>query len=543
MHKKLIYAAILLLLPLAIFLPIGLLDLRFEEPRRGLVALEMMLRHNYVVPTIHGWVYLNKPPLFNWLIILSANCTGGLTEWAVRLPSLLALFALALLHFFVARRWVRNRTAAFSALFLITVGDIFFFETVISGEIDLFYALVVYAQLICIFVGFQHKNYALLFLGSCLLMAAGVLTKGLPSLLFQAFTLLAWAGYQRRWRWLFHPWHFAGIGLAALVLGGYGYAYAQQANLPLFITKLFMEASEKSGAQSSWTDVILAPLTYPFLLLKFLLPWCLLLPFLLVKAVRKTLFSNPLLAFAILVIGVNILPYAFTSYPKSRYIYMLYPFMTLLLAHGYFSAGQQLKKYQRFLTVLLGGLMVVVLVALPVLCLVPPTNTVPNLWVGLLPVGLGMLLTLWAYHKQWANSLAIFVLFLCLTRLAYNAISFPLVKKSDSLQLGQHARAIAAIAKNETIYYFDVPDTLRPKGFVPRLLGWRQPELVPPFITYSIPYYITKSTTRIMPFTNILQTNRLYLSPAKLVQVPQARVLYRFVVKNRQIEYLLFRQP
>jgi hypothetical protein len=118
-----------------------------------------------------------------------------------------------------------------------------------------------------------------------------------------------------------------------------------------------------------------------------------------------------------------------------------------------------------------------------------------------------------------------------------------LVKKSDSLQLGQHARAIAAIAKNETIYYFDVPDTLRPKGFVPRLLGWRQPELVPPFITYSIPYYITKSTTRIMPFTNILQTNRLYLSPAKLVQVPQAWVLYRFVVKNRQIEYLLFRQP
>jgi hypothetical protein len=187
--------------------------------------------------------------------------------------------------------------------------------------------------------------------------------------------------------------------------------------------------------------------------------------------------------------------------------------------------------------------MVVVLVALPVLCLVPPTNSVPNLWVSLLPLGLGMLLTLWAYHKQWANRMAIFVLFLCLTRLAYNAISFPLVKKSDSMQLGPHARTIAAIAKNETIFYFDVPDTLRPKGLVPRLLGWRQPELVPPFITYSIPYYITKSTGRIMPFTNRLEANKLYLSPASLVQVPQARVLYRFVVKNRQIEYLLFRQP
>ncbi|MEO1174488.1 MAG: hypothetical protein AAFX94_20900, partial [Myxococcota bacterium] len=41
---------------------------RWEEPRRCMVAFEMIERDNYVVPTVYNEVYTKKPPLQNWVI-------------------------------------------------------------------------------------------------------------------------------------------------------------------------------------------------------------------------------------------------------------------------------------------------------------------------------------------------------------------------------------------------------------------------------------------------------------------------------------------
>lgn len=67
------------------------IDPRLDEIRRGLVTLEMMLRDNYMVPTINGELYLNKPPLYNWLLALSYKAFG-VNEFALRIPVIAAIF-------------------------------------------------------------------------------------------------------------------------------------------------------------------------------------------------------------------------------------------------------------------------------------------------------------------------------------------------------------------------------------------------------------------------------------------------------------------
>ena len=81
-----------------------LLELRAEEPRRAVVALEMVLSGNYLAPHINGMPYYNKPPGFNWMVAACYQLFGSTSEWVSRLPAVLAFLAMGVVNFFVVRR-------------------------------------------------------------------------------------------------------------------------------------------------------------------------------------------------------------------------------------------------------------------------------------------------------------------------------------------------------------------------------------------------------------------------------------------------------
>ena len=87
-NRTLIAISFLLLL-IGFFSSLNTLELRAEEPRRAVVAMEMYYSGDWIVPKIHGWNYYNKPPLFNWVVALHYTLFGTTTEWVVRLPSCL----------------------------------------------------------------------------------------------------------------------------------------------------------------------------------------------------------------------------------------------------------------------------------------------------------------------------------------------------------------------------------------------------------------------------------------------------------------------
>src|ERR1700731_503748 len=81
----------------AIYLPgLGSLEIKGEEGRRILPAVTMLQTGNYLVPHVGSEPYFRKPPLVNWIVAASFKVTGVRSEWTARLPSALAILAVAL---------------------------------------------------------------------------------------------------------------------------------------------------------------------------------------------------------------------------------------------------------------------------------------------------------------------------------------------------------------------------------------------------------------------------------------------------------------
>ena len=54
-----------------------------QEPRYAEVSRQMLAANSWVVPVLDGQPYLDKPPLFYWLIMLSYQVCG-VHDWAAR---------------------------------------------------------------------------------------------------------------------------------------------------------------------------------------------------------------------------------------------------------------------------------------------------------------------------------------------------------------------------------------------------------------------------------------------------------------------------
>lgn len=74
-----------------------------DEPRYARIAEEMMHRGDWVLPTLKGSAWLEKPPLLYWMANVSYR-VFGVNEFAARLPAvLLALGAIATLYLTLKR--------------------------------------------------------------------------------------------------------------------------------------------------------------------------------------------------------------------------------------------------------------------------------------------------------------------------------------------------------------------------------------------------------------------------------------------------------
>ncbi len=94
-----------------------------DEGRYAQIPREMLTANEWIVPTLQGAPYLDKPPLFYWLVMLS-YAIFGYHDWAARLIPALAMHASVLSTYLLGRRIVGERSAFWGAL-LLTVSPIF----------------------------------------------------------------------------------------------------------------------------------------------------------------------------------------------------------------------------------------------------------------------------------------------------------------------------------------------------------------------------------------------------------------------------------
>ena len=91
-----------------------------DEPRFAEVAREMMESGDYLTPRVNGLPYEEKPPLLVWMIALVSAPIGEVNEWTARIPSVLSGLAVILFTCALANSLFGAHVAIWSALVLMT---------------------------------------------------------------------------------------------------------------------------------------------------------------------------------------------------------------------------------------------------------------------------------------------------------------------------------------------------------------------------------------------------------------------------------------
>ncbi|MGA0559089.1 ArnT family glycosyltransferase [Larkinella sp. VNQ87] len=430
--------SIALLIP-ALFSYLGYLplDTGSDEPRRALVALEMILSGDYLTPTLNGELYFNKPPLYNWLIAVSFHLFGNYSSFALRFPMAVSLLLYGLTIYVLVKPYLGPRIAFASALMLVTNTRILLYDSML-GLIDTTFSWLTYAAFILVYRFDQKRNYWALFLSTYLLTALGFLMKGLPSLVFQSLTLLAYFLYTKQFRRLFSPAHFAGIGLFLLIIGSYYVAYFNRNAIPpeKIMSVLFDESAKRTVVQFGIWETLLHLLTFPFEMLYHYAPWMLMVVLLFRNGVfrwKKTasetekplIAGQPFVLFNAVVFAVNFVIYWSSPQVYARYLLMLLPLLFTVFAYVYYERTSPTDWRRRGWETLLGVVLVVVTLGAWVPLFYPDTQSIPGLWwkCGLMFVGLSFI----SYHyiRQPEHRLIILIAFLTMFRNGFNWLVVP----------------------------------------------------------------------------------------------------------------------
>jgi 4-amino-4-deoxy-L-arabinose transferase-like glycosyltransferase len=189
-----------------------------DEPRVAEMGRRMLVTGDLVVPNLGGEPFLEKPPLYWWMMVPPYSLLG-VSDRTARTVSALATALLLLLVFDLTRRIADARAGVFAALVLATMAG--FADRSTRCMVDPLLALWVFlgywAMVACLFPrDGRGRPPATALLG--LYVAAGLafLTKGAIGVgLIAAGAAGAVAGL-RRWEF-FSPWrtHLAGLGLLA----------------------------------------------------------------------------------------------------------------------------------------------------------------------------------------------------------------------------------------------------------------------------------------------------------------------------------------
>lgn len=305
--------------------------LRWEEPRRALVAMEMIHRGDYVVPRLLGEPYLNKPPLQNWAIAtLSGFDARRVGPLSVRLPTLLAVTGIAALLWRLGLS-SRGRADPLPALVFLTFGILPQYGR--PGEIDLLFTFWVTAALAAFEWGRRRGSRPLQWVWSQGAIALGVLTKGLAPLFFYP-PVLAFA-WRRRREAGFAPVAFAaGILLLLAVVGAWVVPYALQGPVLALRDRLGSEVAQRTVG-SGGADALRHALTYPFVLLGAAAPWSLVVVALLwprTRAALKGLLADPWRALCGATLAWGVVVFAFVPGTLPRYLIPVLPAAAVLVA-------------------------------------------------------------------------------------------------------------------------------------------------------------------------------------------------------------------
>ena len=423
-YRPWLYAGILALLAPALLINLGELAFIDDEGIRALVALEMKLSGNYITPTLHGEYYYNKPPLWNWILLVFFELTGRIDEFTARVPTVLCLLGYGGTIYYFFRKHYSRKVAFLNAFFFITCGRVLFWDSILA-LLDTCFSWITFTAFMVIYHQFQKENWLKLFLFSYLLTAAGFLMKGLPAIVFQGTTLLVYFVYQRRFRKLFSWQHVLGGLSFQLIVGGYYLIYHQYNSLENVFTTLFRESSKRTVVNFGFWNTVGHFFAFPFEMVYHFLPWSLMILYFIRRDVLERLRADGFITFNLIVFLANILVYWTSPEVYPRYLLMLAPliFSAFVYLHPIHEA-EKTWQYRLIHTLFFVFCIVASLGAFAPLFIERPEG-VPYRYAVSLAVGLALSALTYLYWRWEQERLLVMVAVLIAFRVGFNWFVLP----------------------------------------------------------------------------------------------------------------------
>lgn len=338
-----------LLLAFVVLGNLGGYALLHEEPRRALIALELLFGDTPWQPTIHGDPYFRKPPLYNWVIASFYWLFQSTNEWVTRLPSAFSLIGLGICTYWFTRKYLGRGIAGFAFVILICFPEFMVYYGRLA-EMDIFFALLTFPVIVLPWVYLKSGRSLLFFTVPPFIASIGFLAKGFPSVGFLGVSMLCAIFIHKRPKLILHPGVLLSficfllpllIYFVPIYQNGLWEAYLQELTHESFgrvINKGFFERIKVFFE----LPLQMALVTLPFFVLAF--------------TVKKSFFSLPVFKAVVVLFFANLLPYLISPGARLRYIYPLLPLLAIILgfALNELKEGKWIVWFQKPLYVLIG---------------------------------------------------------------------------------------------------------------------------------------------------------------------------------------------
>ncbi len=302
-----------------------------DEPREAEIAREMLASGDSVVPHLNGEPFLEKPPLFYWLVVPAYRMAGGPGELAARLVPALTGWLVILLVLILGADLVGAAAARVAAVILMTSQQ--FFWTARRCMIDMPLTLAV--LLACLALhraladrsGRRRARLAWLAAGS-LATGAAILLKGAIGAGIPALALIGFLAARRDRRGL--------VRLAAAVIVAF-------VPIALWVGRLHERLGAAGVREFVWVNNVLrftggaakghAQPFYYYLptLLAEMAPWSILLPFAVAAAWGAARERRESIRFLLVWLLLPVVVLSLASTKRGVYLLPIYPAAALLV--------------------------------------------------------------------------------------------------------------------------------------------------------------------------------------------------------------------
>lgn len=493
----------------AFFINLGLLPLFADESTRANVAMEMILSGNYSVPTIGGDYYYNKPPFYNWVLAALYNLTGNYSEFVTRLPAEIPLFLYTITIFLTVKHFLKDkRIALLSGMFFLLSGRILLYDSML-GHIDIFYSWLTYLSFVAIFYYYRKGQWFMLFFSSYLITAITFLCKGMPSIVFQGFTIITFLVSTQNFK-KFISWQHIISGLICLsIIAAYFYNYSlHNPNLKEYFSTIWDQSSQRTAGRVGAGKTIKHILVFPFEHLWHLFPGSLMLLFAFHKRAILAIKQNAFLKYISLVLLVNIIVYWLSPETRPRYLLMLYPIVIIVGAYSYVSWKAELPLLNRVFNAIIIFIGAVLVFALPIAMMagkLPPVSysTAKVIFLTLVFI----ILTYLAFSID--NKIVPFMVMLIFVRLTFSWFVLP---ERAARHEGNYYKSacveMAAISRNAPFYFYQY-----------------RPEVLSIPFHHRIIFYLERSRMAMVKFTEGDSKPGYYFTFDRDLQNPKAKLL------------------